>query len=195
MYLIFLDTETSGLNPEKHRTLEIAYKVIDTLTERVIISYDAIISQTAEVWAEADPKSLEINGFTWEAVLRGKPEKSVASEISNDLGRIELGFKEAVFVCQNPSFDRAFFTQLISVDLQEHFNWPYHWLDLASMYWTLRLIKDKESAKTLVEQDLSKNRIAHYFGIEKEQQPHRAMNGVNHLIACYRALFASQVPG
>ena len=42
---------------------------------------------------------------------------------------------EAVFICQNPYFDRAFFAQLIDPDTQEKNLWPYHWLDLASMFW------------------------------------------------------------
>lgn len=189
MLLIFLDTETTGLNPEKHRILEIAYKVIDSATGNVLNSYESIVTQPAEVWAEADPESLSINGFNWEQNLHGQSEKVVASEISNDFNHLQLGEKEAVFICQNPSFDRAFFLQLINSDLQTHYGWPYHWLDLASMYWAVRLLKDKQSAHILKEQDLSKNSIAKQYGVPPEELPHRAMNGVKHLIACYEAIF------
>lgn len=190
MYLIFLDTETTGLNPEKHRILEIAYKVLDTATDRVLIGYEEVIAQPAEVWAAADPQSLKVNGFDWETILGGKSEKFIASQITQDFNHLELSKRGGVFVCQNPSFDRAFFTQLINVDLQEHYGWPYHWLDLASMYWATCVREDQKKASLMKEKELSKNAIARHFGLPEEERPHRAMNGVRHLMACYQALFS-----
>ncbi|MCH9626978.1 MAG: hypothetical protein S4CHLAM2_06100 [Chlamydiales bacterium] len=189
MLLIFLDTETTGLNPDKHRTLEIAYKVIDGQTDKAVLSYETIVSQRPEVWAESDPHSLKINGFTWEETLKGKSEKVVASEILNDLNRLGLGEKEGVFICQNPSFDRAFFAQIINTDLQVHYGWPYHWLDLASMYWGIRVKENPQLPMEAKESLLSKNTIAKHYGLAPEESPHRAVNGVDHLLACYRALF------
>ena len=189
MLLIFLDTETTGLDPEKHRTLEIAFKAIEMISGKTLISYESIVSQPAEIWAKADPESLQINGFTWEKTLGGKPEKTVAAEIINDLNHLGIAEKEASFICQNPSFDRAFFIQLIGVELQENYGWPYHWLDLASMYWAARILKDREIVGRLKESDLSKNKIAKQYGLPPEALPHRAINGVNHLISCYEAIF------
>jgi len=189
MYLIFLDTETSGLNPEKHRTLEIAYKVVDSITNKAVVSYASIIAQPEGVWAEADPASLQFTGFSWEDILQGKTEKVVADEIANDFNKLSLTEKGGIFICQNPSFDRAFFLQLINADIQTHLGWPYHWLDLASMYWAARLMKDRVGPHHFKENDLSKDEIAKYYGLDPEPTPHRAMNGVNHLIACYDALF------
>lgn len=191
MLLIFLDTETTGLNPEKHRIVEIAFKVIDSISLKPIVSYEAIVAQPRAVFASADPTSLKVNGFTWEKLLKGKAEEVVAAEIANDLNHTHLREKSGVFICQNPSFDRAFFSQLLNVDMQENFGWPYHWLDLASMYFAMRLREDKNSVKKLQEKELSKNRIAEYLGLPKESDPHGAMNGVNHLIACYEALFGA----
>ncbi len=191
MYLVFLDTETTGLNPENHRIIEIAYKVVDSKAKRVVFSYETIISQPLEVWAAADPDSLKISGFIWEDLLHGKIEKVVADEIALDLNHLGLGTSEGVFICQNPSFDRAFFLQIINPDMQESYGWPYHWLDLASMYWALC---HKEGVTSIVkEKDLSKDAIAAHFGIPAEVQPHRAMNGVKHLMACYEALFGKFV--
>lgn len=190
MYLIFLDTETSGLNPDKHRTLEIAYKALDSRSGKVVLSYESIVTQTADVWAEADPSSLKFTGFSWEDTLGGKTERVVADEIISDFNHLNLGAQGGVFICQNPSFDRAFFIQLISVDLQHHFGWPYHWLDLASMYWAVHRLKGRSDFK---EHDLSKDAIAQHYGIPTEPYPHRAMNGVNHLMACYQALFRTSL--
>lgn len=189
MYLVFLDTETSGLNPEKHRAIEIAYRVADTSTGQFVLRYETLITQTAEVWAEADKGSLQVHGLTWEDLLQGKTERFVAEEIVSDMDHLKLGTKGGVFICQNPSFDRIFFNQLINTELQEHLGWPYHWLDLASMYWAARHLQSPQDVKTIKESDLSKNQIASHYGIAPESLPHRAMNGVNHLIACYEALF------
>ncbi|HEY4832827.1 MAG TPA: 3'-5' exonuclease [Waddliaceae bacterium] len=189
MYLIFLDTETTGLNPKKHRILEIAYKVFDSISGKPTLWYESIVAQSPEAWAEADPTSLTFNGFSWEQILKGKTEKVIASEIANDLNHLGLREYGGVFICQNPSFDRSFFIQLIDSDLQKNYGWPYHWLDFASMYWAVRLLQDPESAKKLKEHSLSKDEIAKYYGIQTEQFPHRAMNGVDHMITCYEAVF------
>lgn len=189
MLLIFLDTETSGLNPDKHRLLELAYRIYDTASGHFILSYETYFSQPPHVWALADSSSLEINGLTYEKLLSGKSEKVISSEITSDFNKVELGQKTGVFVCQNPSFDRIFFNQIISVDIQSHFKWPYHWLDLASMYLTFRILRNGHPLRDMREEDLSKDKIADYFSLPPEKAPHGAMNGVNHLIACYEAMF------
>jgi oligoribonuclease len=189
MLLIFLDSEMTGLNPEKHRLLEIAYVVMDSITGRHLLTYEAIISQPSEVWAEANPESLKINGFTWEKTLSGKSERAVAAEIANDLNHLQLDKRGGVFICQNPSMDRLFFCQLLSVDLQGEYGWPYHWLDLASMFWAVRLMENKKSASEIKEEGLSKNKIARFYGLPPEKSPHSALGGVDHLIACYEAMF------
>ena len=189
MLLVFLDTETSGLNPEKHRILEIAFKILDSVSGKHVASYPSIIAQPQAVWAAADPESLDVNEFTWEEVSTGKPENVVANEVSDILNQAGMTDQGGVFICQNPSFDRAFFCGLINADIQTEYGWPYHWLDLASMFWAIRMMQDKKSVKQIKEEGLSKNKIARHFGIPAEASPHRAMNGVKHLIACYEALF------
>ncbi len=188
MQLIFLDTETTGLNPEKHRTIEIAFQISDPFAARTLAAYEAVISQPREIWDEADPQSLLVNGMDWEKNLQGKSEQVVAAEITSYFQKANILRRGAVFVCQNPSFDRTFFSQIIHPDLQEEYHWPYHWLDLASMYWIRRAREEREFAIKVAEEGLSKDQISAYFGLPAEEQPHRAMNGVRHLMACYRAV-------
>lgn len=189
MLMIFLDSEMTGLNPEKHRLLEIAYIVIDSTTGSRILSYESIVKQTEEVWANADLESLKVCGFSWEKVLKGKSESLVASEITRDWTQMGLSDKTGVFVCQNPSQDRMFFNQLISSDLHQKYGWPYHWLDLASMYFAVLQLEDKKTVRDLKESGLSKNKIASHYGIPPEKKPHGALAGVEHLLACYEAMF------
>lgn len=180
MLAIFLDLETTGLNPRRHRVVEIAFKVIDLKEFRQVAAYEAVVWQPQSVWKEADPNSLAVNQFTYELVAQGKKEEEVEREILALFDSLAIKRQTALFFCQNPSFDRAFFGQLIDVDIQEERRWPYHWLDLASMFWTKIVVPNQLELPSL-----SKDQIASYFGLAKEATPHRAMGGVNHLIACY----------
>ncbi len=189
---IFLDTETNGLNPHKHCILELAYRIIDIETKQLHHAYEIVIEQSPLNWDRSDKKSLEINGFDWKTICTGTPPEEVASAIIADFANIGIKRGEAVFICQNPSFDRAFFSQLVDPDMQESMNWPYHWLDLASMYWAIHIRKEPFPWQTGV----SKDKISDTYSLPPEKKPHRAMNGVNHLIECYEAVvgFPSKLP-
>ncbi|MCB1085244.1 MAG: 3'-5' exonuclease [Chlamydiia bacterium] len=178
---IFLDTETNGLNFDKHRVIELAFRILDVQTGREVVSFESLIGMTEEEWKKSDPHSLQVNGFSWEEIRKGPPAAKVATEILSAFQKCKIERGHAVFICQNPSFDRAFFSQLIDADLQEELNWPYHWLDLASMYWTRSILEQKKPWETGV----SKNEIAKVLALPPEEDPHKAMNGVDHLIACY----------
>lgn len=186
--MIFLDTETTGLDPERHRIIELAFKVQSIPSGKFEASYETVVRQPLEVWAENDPESLKINGFTWEETLGGKSERVVESEIIEMFNRMGVKRGTSLFCCQNPSFDRAFFSQIVPLEIQEGFKWPYHWLDLASMYWAIKTMGGVEAIAQIEKEGVSKNKIAENYGLPPEAYPHRAMNGVNHLIECYSAI-------
>lgn len=184
---IFVDIETTGLDPLRHRALEVAIKVIDLSDGNVLGSYSSILKQPVEVWERSDPLSLSVNGFKWEDLADGREEAQVTNEIIQLLRSLETVRGKSFFIAQNPTFDRAFFAQLIPVYRQEQLQWPYHWLDFASMYWALRVHQLRSTGRMGVgeELSLSKDIIAKENGLLPEPQPHRAMNGVDHLIHCY----------
>lgn len=181
---IFLDTETSGLNPLRHAVLQVAYKILNIETGQCLHAYEATLHHPKEVWDRSNPESLKVTGFTWDQNCKGEDPHLVAEKIIADFSQFNIGRKNAVFICQNPSFDRAFFSQLIDPDLQESLGWPYHWLDLASMFWALNIQKGNAPWETGV----SKDRIASFYRLPPENKPHRAMNGVEHLLQCYEAV-------
>jgi len=187
MQAIFLDTETNGLDPNKHKILEIAYKIIDLYSGEEKESYQTLINQPESLWEKSNLKSLEIYGFTLEEIKKGKQEKDVSLEILKSFEKNSIRNENSVYICQNPSFDRAFFFQLIDSDKQNVLGWPYHWLDLASMYWALTLKEASQNHSYFPwETGFSKDLIAAHYKLPKEEKPHRAMNGVNHLILCYK---------
>lgn len=191
---IFLDTETNGLNAFRHRPLEIAFKIVDLQTGKLKDSYQSIIQQPQEAWERSDPASLQVNGFTYEELLKGKKADIVAAEVTNILQQNKIMRGSAVFICQNPSFDRIFFSQLIDPDIQENFKWPYYWLDLASMYWAEGMRRGKENPGLFPWiTGFSKDRIASVYHLPGEQRPHRAMNGVDHLLLCYEKVIGFSI--
>ncbi len=186
---IFLDTETNGLNSQVHRILEIAFKIVDLTTGEIKEEFQTIVAQPIEAWEKSDQESLRINGFSWEEVSQGKTARQVSQHILDIFSRWGIRRKKAVFICQNPSFDRVFFAQLIDSDTQELLSWPYHWLDLASMFWALSMDKAKKKMGPLPwETGFSKDLIASHYKLPLEAKPHRAMNGVSHLLLCYQAV-------
>ena len=186
---VFLDTETSGLNPHKHKILELAYKIIDVKSGDLKHSFETIVFQPQDEWQKADPESLKINGFSWEQISQGTKADQLAETIIVTFKDWDIKKGSAVFICQNPSFDRAFFSQLIDPDIQEALGWPYHWLDLASMYWAENIRKGKNQLGPFPwETGVSKDRISSVYRLPPEDKPHRAMNGVNHLLLCYEAV-------
>lgn len=186
---IFLDTETTGLNSLRHCPIDIALKVIDLSSGKLLGSYQSIVKQPQEMWDKKDPTSIEVNGFSWEEIVTGKDKETVGKEIVALLCGLQVQRSNAVFICQNPSFDRGFFNQLVDVYVQELLNWPYHWLDLASMYWAMRVQQSVVSGEVLPEKlSFSKNEIAKVYHLPLEASPHRSMAGVDHLILCYQAV-------
>lgn len=186
---VFLDTETNGLNSQIHKILEIAFKIVDLKTGEIKEEFQTLITQPIEAWEKSDQESLRVNGFTWDEVSKGRTSRHVSQTIIDIFTRWEIRRKKAVFICQNPSFDRVFFSQLIDPDTQELLRWPYHWLDLASMYWALTMDQAKLRGGPMPwETGISKDLIASQYKLPGEAKPHRAMNGAAHLLLCYQAI-------
>ena len=181
---VFLDTEANGLNAQVHKIIELAFKIVDLTTGELKAQYTSIVAQTENDWQRSDPKSLAVNGFTWEEVRHGKSLELIEKETKKLFHKWNIKRKKAVFICQNPSFDRVFFSQIIESPVQESLKWPYHWLDLASMFWAISMSKKKLPWEIGYSKDL----IASQYDLPKESSPHRAMNGVSHLLLCYEAV-------
>lgn len=189
MLAIFLDIETTGLDFFIHRSIDLAFKVIDLTTGVEKFTYQTIVKQPQAVWDKRDPSSIEINGFTWEMLQLGIDEQSIKKEIVQIFSDVGVTRGRAFYICQNPAFDRGFFSQIVDIPTQEQLNWPYHWLDFASMFWALRVKQSIQNHETLpIEINLSKNSIAQFYHLPEETTPHAALNGVNHLILCYQTV-------
>ena len=183
---VFLDIETSGLDPFRHEPLEIAFIIADLLRKKELAHYESLLQISPEEWGHRDLESSKVNCISLEMLSFGKKRVHVAKEIEEILLEYSITNKRAFFICQNPSFDRPFFSKIISPGRQKLLDFPYHWLDLASMYFAKKLVYDQEQQEFSLE--ISKDAIAAALALPPEEHPHRAMNGVRHLYLCYSNL-------
>lgn len=180
---IFLDTEANGLDWQIHCMIEISFILLDLKTGAKVDSYSSLIQIEPEQWKRSDPVSLAFTGIKWEDLQKAKSRAEVKKEILAIFKKANISRKNAIFIGQNPSFDRVLLSSLISITEQEALKWPYIWLDLASMFFA------KEATNNNIDSlELSKDKIAKFYNLPPEDRPHRALRGVEHLIACYEVV-------
>jgi len=88
--LIYLDTETTGLDPHQHQVWEIAWAVEGGPVN---------VIQVRHSLSNADPVALKMNGYL---------DRWVCEEASVSEQRLRDRLRGATLVCSNPSFDEAF---------------------------------------------------------------------------------------
>ena len=163
--------------------------IVDLHDMSCIASYSSLVKCYSIQWDEADHQALEVNGFNIDNHLAYKESWEVGHELLSFFLENDVVRGKAVFICQNPSFDRQFIHKLLPQSKMNQFNLPYHWLDLASMYWARTIDVSKPvNGHNLPRCSLSKDNIAKDLGLPPEQSPHKALGGVAHLISCYTAL-------
>lgn len=187
---IFLDIETNGLDYIKNDAIEICVCIYDLHDMTCISEYYSVIRCQEERWNNnSDKQALKINGITFDEVKNAQTTNEVCDELLILFLMHEINKNNSVFICQNPSFDRCFFNKIISVETQQAIDLPYHWIDLASMYFMKNIACEELKALSLKSAiPCSKDAIANFYGLPIEEKPHRAKNGVKHLIECYNAL-------
>lgn len=185
MIAVFLDVETTGLDYKRDKLIEVGLIVVDLDQNKVVNSYEAIVKH--EDLILENTTGHHINQISTEEMLKeGKKEELIAFEIEEILIEHAFFMHHGFFICQNPSFDFMFTRHLFACMKTSPRAWPYHWLDLASMYWV------KIGHKSQFPVVLSKNNIARQLDIDSEAQPHRALGGALHLLDCYQEIMSRE---
>ena len=91
MTLVFLDTETTGLDPETHEVWEIAYAIDDG---------PILSSVVTHAFARPDPRAIAMNGYL-DRAIGAKPDAMFERDLKRDI-------EGATLVGANPAFDAAF---------------------------------------------------------------------------------------
>lgn len=168
--LVFVDVETTGLDPFRHEIIEIACLVVDPQTLEVKKGY--LTKAQPEHLETADPVALRKNKFSLEAWENAKPLNQVLEEINSLApGGMFTGF--------NVSFDRAFIETAFRKEGVTS-NFDYHWVDVMSLvYW--RLFSDEKLKR------LRLTHVCEVLGIPLEEA-HTAMGDTRATLEVYRYL-------
>lgn len=108
--LVYLDSETTGLDPALHDVWEVAAAVGDAPILRYFLPHDL---------AAADPRALELNGYS-DRFIPG------ADDPYNDI-RLKTLLDGATIVGSNPAFDTAFLRERWGVA-----PWKHRLVDIAA---------------------------------------------------------------
>jgi oligoribonuclease (3'-5' exoribonuclease) len=163
--LIFLDTETTGLEYDKHEIWEMAVAVNDGPVTTHIVVHSL---------KTADPVALDMNGY-----FRRHPTGARSEGPMVDLELREV-LKGHTIVCANPTFDRI----MMWMRWREE---PYHYrsIDVESMALAVLGYDRPRGLKTIFE-DLRE------MGYSITAPDHTAYNDVVSLRECYNALRSEQ---
>ena len=93
MTLVYLDTETTGLDPDRHEIWELAYAVDDGPIHSGVMFHSL---------RHADPKALAMNGY-WDRTRDATPK--AWQQLENGA---RTALEGATLVGANPAFDAAF---------------------------------------------------------------------------------------
>jgi len=128
--LLFIDTETTGLDAKQNEILEIGCVLTDPTAETILQTYEAkLMPRRIET---ASPKALEINGYSKEAW-----SAEVCTEPSAVTGVLCKLAENAVTVGHNVGFDLAFLTEFLACNAVTKPPWHYHKVDTVSLAWPL----------------------------------------------------------
>lgn len=168
--MLVIDTECSGLRPERHSILSIG--AIDFRNP------DNRFYGECRVWegAHINDEALAINGFTPEEAVN--PTKQSEAELVAAFLDWSQDLPERTLTGQNVSYDRS---MLMAAAERAHLNWnlAYRTIDVHSLCW-MHMVQangippvDLEHRRSM----LNSKAILNYCGLDKEPDPHNALTG------------------
>ena len=173
---VFIDTEATGLNPDKHELIEIAGVVVQIENPRDLLTYNVVEEFEYKIHPErigdADPASLRVNHYDpsqWTNAL-------TLAEAMELVGEKTEG---AVMVAHNVSFDNAFIDKAFRISKIKN-KMHYHRLDTVSM--AHALLQGNEDVDRL-----SLHSLCEYFGITQNTQ-HEALADARACFELYKKL-------
>lgn len=172
--LVFIDTETTGLDPGRNVIVEIgAVRVTPELD--VVEELSLLVNPDSYGTYEVQAKALEVNGLNLDDLRAGGVPADWAAQ---ELGRLVSG---AVIVGHNVAFDWGFVQRLFD---RYHVVPPdlvYHRLDTVSMLWPFVLNGKVKSMKL--------DAACEAFGVPSPVK-HRALADAQRTLGVYRHLIA-----
>lgn len=177
--IIVVDVETSGLDPAKHVTVEVAWWNLSTDDRGAFVP----IHDVPNTLATADIQALQVNRYVDRLATAEQDEKHIAAQQLWDTlsGNTLAG--------SNPAFDAAFLTRMFTKSKRSyraHAPWHHRLLDLSSY------------AAGVLGMPLSAlpglSTVCAELGIE-HRDAHTAAGDVAATVACFRRLRHPEVSG
>lgn len=164
--IFVLDVETTGLNPRRHRIIEVALIELDDAGKTV----DEWTTLVRPEGGEVDKEALAVNGIRPEEIAQAPPEGKVARELGRRL------LPDATIIAHHAPFDLGFL----------HFLFVRHGLPP----WSGDFICTRTAFGVLVPgQKRSLHNVAAYFGVPISER-HRALGDARATAEVYRWLAA-----
>lgn len=174
--MIFVDVETTGLNPEKNAIADIGAVYLTKPEDQSLFipSGEIYLQPRVPNDAEIDAKALEINGYTIDELrnpVRIIPEKAIKEFIA-----WAENIHDRTLAGENPRFDLDFL-RTTAVRYNAEFHFGYRTIDLHTICYCHHLKSGKkipiENGRTAITLD----KTLDYVGLPPEQKPHRGLRG------------------
>jgi DNA polymerase III epsilon subunit-like protein len=177
--LAFIDTETTGLNADKHEIIQIGCVVVSQTWDNGRPSQFEVLEEIElkikpENLKDADPVALRVNGYN-------EADWIFAHDLKTAMGVLAKATADSIMVSHNITFDYAFLEKAFrktGIENRMHF----HKLD------TISLAFAKLHAKEDVER-FSLQFLCDYFGIENKKA-HTALSDARATFELYKKLMA-----
>lgn len=151
--LVFVDIETTGLNPELHEITEIGALVVEPKNFRIVKEYSAKVRP--EKIGSADPEALELTGYSEKSWREARSLDEVLREFNEiSPGGILIGYN---FTFDWSFLERAFLKCKITP------NFDYHRIDVMSIAY-FKILDDPEA------KELRLSRMCERFGIRRGRE-------------------------
>lgn len=155
------DCEMTGLDSSRHELIEIGLVLIDQPGLNIIDTFEVKIRP--EHIETADPKALQVNGYTSESWQNAVSLK----EAMEQYGRKT---QNAIFAAYNIAVDWSFIDLAFKKTGVSH-SMDYHMIDIPSIAWAKLRHTSIEKIRLSV--------LAPLLGVPPEPEVHRAINGAN----------------
>jgi DNA polymerase III alpha subunit (gram-positive type) len=171
--LLFLDLETTGLDPLEHEILEIAAVLLDRDGAEVA-SFEQKV--TPACLDKASLEAIQKNGYTREKWADASSLGKALDLLTMTFCALPPALGRPLVVGQNVSFDRAFLTEAYRQERRRMFEARY-WLDTASMAWAAYVAGEIETISLVP--------LAQSMSLDTGQA-HTAMGDVRMMIPVYQ---------
>lgn len=175
--LAFIDTETTGLNPDKHEIIELACVIADQIERpgrgpelKFVEEFEIKIKPTHI--ENAEPEALRINGYN-------EADWLFAVDLKNAMEHLSTKAQSAIMVAHNLTFDNGFIERAFETTGVKNL---LHFQKLDSLSIAFARFYDKPELDKY-----SLRALCEYFGI-KNEKAHTALADTQALFQVYKRM-------